>query len=131
MHLSCMGLGIPGVLKHMLDAGHLHGDCLTVTGKTMAENLESLPSLDAGQTIIAPFSDPVKCTGHIAILSGAAAAMAHSSGCIVVMCAGNLAPEQSVGKITGKEGTFFRGPARWLHCMHSCVQARSYCGQVL
>lgn len=86
--------GIPGVLKHMLDAGHLHGDCLTVTGKTMAENLESLPSLDAGQTIIAPFSDPVKCTGHIAILSG------------------NLAPEQSVGKITGKEGTFFRGPAR-------------------
>ena len=76
MHLSCMRLGIPGVLKHMLDAGHLHGDCLTVTGKTMAENLESLPSLDAGQTIIAPFSDPVKCTGHIAILSGAAAAMA-------------------------------------------------------
>jgi len=86
--------GTPAVLKYMLQEGYLHGDCLTVTGKTMAENLAELPGLAEGQDIIRPFSDPVKSTGHIAILEG------------------NLAPEGAVGKITGKEGTRFEGPAR-------------------
>eukprot|EP00658_Telonema_sp_P-2_P042669 TRINITY_DN3065_c0_g1_i6.p1 TRINITY_DN3065_c0_g1~~TRINITY_DN3065_c0_g1_i6.p1 ORF type:complete len:609 (+),score=142.89 TRINITY_DN3065_c0_g1_i6:246-2072(+) len=86
--------GVPGVLKLMLAAGHLHGDTLTVTGKTMAENLEGLPGLSPGQKLINGFDAPIKPTGHIAILSG------------------NLAPEQAVGKITGKEGEYFQGPAR-------------------
>ena len=86
--------GTPAVLKYMLAEGYLHGDCLTVTGKTMAENLASLPPLTPGQTVIGTFDKPVKSTGHIAILQG------------------NLAPEGAVGKITGKEGTRFEGPAR-------------------
>jgi dihydroxy-acid dehydratase len=86
--------GTPGVLKKMLEEGMLHEDCMTVTGKTIAENLEALPSLDENQKIIVPFSKPIKSTGHIAILEG------------------NLAPEFAVGKITGKEGTCFEGPAR-------------------
>ena len=86
--------GTPAVLKYMLEEGYLHGDCLTVTGKTIAENLAELPGLKEGQEIIFPFSKPVKPTGHIAILEG------------------NLAPEGAVGKITGKEGTRFSGPAR-------------------
>jgi len=86
--------GTPAVLKYMLEKGYLHGDCLTVTGKTMAENLEALPGLTPGQGVIGTFEKPVKATGHIAILEG------------------NLAPEGAVGKITGKEGTVFRGPAR-------------------
>jgi len=86
--------GTPAVLKYMLEEGYLHGDCLTVTGKTMAENLAECPGLSPGQEIIKPFSAPVKPTGHIAILEG------------------NLAPEGAVGKITGKEGTRFEGPAR-------------------
>jgi dihydroxy-acid dehydratase len=86
--------GTPGVLKYMLEKGYLHGDCMTVTGKTMAENLAELPGLAAGQKVIGTFEKPVKPTGHIAILEG------------------NLAPEGAVGKITGKEGTRFTGPAR-------------------
>ena len=86
--------GTPAVLKYMLDEGYLHGDCLTVTGKTMAENLADLPGLQAGQQVIGTFDKPVKSTGHIAVLQG------------------NLAPEFAVGKITGKEGTKFVGPAR-------------------
>jgi len=85
--------GTPGVLKYMLEHGHLHGDCMTITGKTMAENLAELPGLEAGQDVIGTFANPVKATGHIAILEG------------------SLAPECAVGKITGKEGTRFQGPA--------------------
>ena len=86
--------GTPAVLKYMLAEGYLHGDCLTVTGKTMAENLAALPGLKEGQDIIRTFDNPVKPTGHIAILEG------------------NLAPDGAVGKITGKEGTRFVGPAK-------------------
>jgi dihydroxy-acid dehydratase len=86
--------GTPAVLKYMLEKGYLDGSCLTVTGKTMAENLAPLPGLAKGQMVIGTFEKPVKATGHIAILEG------------------NLAPEGAVGKITGKEGTSFQGPAR-------------------
>ncbi len=86
--------GVPAVQKLLLKEGFLHGDCLTVTGKTLQENLEELPGLNEGQTIIAPVSDPIKKTGHLSILYG------------------NLAEEGSVAKITGKEGTRFQGTAR-------------------
>ena len=86
--------GVPAVLKYMLQNGMLHGDCMTVTGKTLAENLADVPDLKTGQTVIRPLSDPIKATGHIRILKG------------------NLAPEGSVAKITGKEGLVFTGPAR-------------------
>ncbi|MDT0678377.1 dihydroxy-acid dehydratase [Autumnicola musiva] len=86
--------GIPAVLKYMLKNDMLHGDCLTVTGKTLAENLAELPDLDAGQDVIRPLDNPIKKTGHIRILYG------------------NLAEEGSVAKITGKEGLQFTGKAR-------------------
>ncbi|MDZ4701707.1 MAG: dihydroxy-acid dehydratase [Rhodothermales bacterium] len=86
--------GIPAVMKLLLEAGMLHGDAMTVTGKTIAENLADAPALPAGQPIIRPISNPIKATGHIYILRG------------------NLAPGGSVGKITGKEGLVFTGPAR-------------------
>lgn len=86
--------GVPGVLKMLLKEGLLHGDCMTVTGKTMAENLKSVPNLAKGQKVVHPFSNPLKKTGHIQILYG------------------NLATEGAVAKITGKEGTRFSGPAR-------------------
>jgi len=97
--------GTPAVLKRMLAEGMLHGDCLTVTGRTMAENLEELPELTPGQTIIRPFDNPMKATGHIAILNG------------------NLAPEGAVGKITGKEGTHFSGPAKCFDCEEDMMKA--------
>ncbi len=86
--------GIPAVLKLMLDEGLLHGDCMTVTGKTMAENLSTLAGLQAGQEVIHPVSQPIKASGHLQILYG------------------NLAEEGAVAKITGKEGLRFSGPAR-------------------
>ena len=86
--------GTPAVLKFLMKEGLINGDLLTVTGKTMAENLEKLPGLTKGQTIIKPLSDPIKPSGHIQILKG------------------SLAPEGSVAKITGKEGLMFKGPAR-------------------
>ena len=86
--------GIPAVLKYMLENGMLHGDCLTVTGKTIAENLADVPSLKAGQKVIRPINQPIKETGHIRILKG------------------NLASEGSVAKITGKEGLQFEGTAK-------------------
>ncbi len=85
--------GIPAVMKLLLEAGLLNGQCLTVTGKTVAENLADLPSLTAEQTIIRPIDNPIKPTGHIEILRG------------------NLAPEGAVAKITGKEGEKFTGRA--------------------
>jgi dihydroxy-acid dehydratase len=86
--------GLPAVLKMLLEEGLVNGDCLTVTGKTMRENLEDVPGLAAGQQIIRPVTDPLKEKGHIQILKG------------------NLAPEGAVAKITGKEGLRFSGPAR-------------------
>ncbi len=86
--------GTPAVLKFMLDNGMLHGECLTVTGKTWAENLKDLPGLKQGQQVIKPLSDPIKATGHLRILYG------------------NLAEEGAVAKITGKEGYHFSGPAK-------------------
>jgi len=86
--------GTPGLMKYLWENGLIDGDCLTVTGRTVAENLAAVPGLTANQPIIRPLSDPIKPTGHIQILRG------------------NLAPEGSVAKITGKEGERFSGPAR-------------------
>jgi dihydroxy-acid dehydratase len=86
--------GLPAVQKMLLEAGLLDGECVTVTGKTLKENLKDLPGLKEGQQIVHPLSDPIKPTGHIQILRG------------------NLAPEGGVAKITGKEGLSFSGPAR-------------------
>jgi dihydroxy-acid dehydratase len=85
--------GLPAVIRRLLNAGLMHGDCLTVTGKTLAENLVDLPDLSDGQEIIRPLDNPVKTTGHLQILHG------------------SLAPKGAVAKITGKEGTHFSGPA--------------------
>jgi dihydroxy-acid dehydratase len=87
--------GVPAVMKYCLKQGWLHGDCLTVTGKTIAENLAEVPELDFdAQKIIWPVEKPVKATGHLQILYG------------------NIAEGGSVAKISGKEGTHFEGPAR-------------------
>ncbi len=86
--------GVPAVLKYMLEQGMLHGDCLTVTGKTLAENLENVSHLQAHQDVIHTVTNPIKETGHIRILYG------------------NLASEGAVAKITGKEGLRFEGNAR-------------------
>jgi dihydroxy-acid dehydratase len=85
--------GIPALMKYLLEEGMLHGDCLTVTGQTLAENLRDAPGLAEDQKIISPLDKPVHKNGHIQILRG------------------NLAPEGAVGKITGKEGLSFTGPA--------------------
>jgi len=86
--------GTPAVMKYLLEHGFINGDCLTVTGKTIAENLAALPGLAQDQKIVAALDHPVKKTGHLRILRG------------------NLAPDGAVAKITGKEGETFRGPAR-------------------
>lgn len=87
--------GVPAVMKYLLDKGLLHGDCLTVTGKTIAENLKDTKAIDFGtQDIIYPLEKPLKATGHLQILYG------------------NLAEKGSVAKISGKEGERFEGPAR-------------------
>ncbi len=85
--------GTPAVMKYLLEKGFMTGDCLTVTGKTLAENVADLPGLKEGQSIIRPVENPIKKTGHIRILRG------------------NVASEGSVAKITGKEGLKFSGPA--------------------
>ena len=86
--------GIPAVMKFLLAEGYLHGHCLTVTGKTVAENLAEVKDLQEGQEVIRPVSNAIKETGHLQMLFG------------------NLAPEGSVAKITGKEGETFKGTAR-------------------
>lgn len=87
--------GTPAVMKYLLDEGLLHGDCLTVTGKTVAENLANVKSIiDYNQPIIQKLTEPIKATGHLQILYG------------------NLAEQGSVAKISGKEGERFTGPAR-------------------
>jgi len=90
--------GTPAVMKYLLEKDFIDGDCLTVTGKTIAENLAALPGLKAGQDVFMPLERPIKPTGHIQILKG------------------NLAPGGSVAKITGKEGLRFSGPARVYDC---------------
>ncbi len=87
--------GMPAILKYLWQKGFLHGECLTVTGKTMAENLAEAPDLNFDtQKIIHPIEDPIKATGHLQILYG------------------NLAPDGAVAKITGKEGERFEGTAK-------------------
>ena len=86
--------GIPAVLKYLLKQNLIHGDCLTVTGKTLEENLSNIPDLPPNQDVIRPIDQPIKATGHLQMLFG------------------NLAPEGSVAKITGKEGHRFAGRAK-------------------
>lgn len=96
--------GVPAVMKYLLSKGMLHGDCLTVTGKTIAENVANAPDLDfAQQQIILPVETPVKATGHLQILYG------------------NLAEGGSVAKISGKEGELFEGPARVFDGEHELI----------
>lgn len=102
--LHLMG-GIPAVMKYLLAMGLLNGDCLTVTGKTVAENLADLPDLNEGQQIISPIEKPIKSSGHIQILRG------------------NLAPDGAVAKITGKEGLIFKGPAKVYDCEEDMLSA--------
>lgn len=85
--------GTPAVLKYLLEKGLIDGNCLTVTGKTLAENLASLPGLTPGQDVVHPLEKPIKATGHIRIMRG------------------NFCPDGAVAKITGKEGLVFKGPA--------------------
>ncbi len=99
--------GVPAVMKLMLEAGYLHGDCMTVTGKTVAENLQAVKPLKEGQDIIRPFDNPIKETGHLQILFG------------------NLAEEGAVAKITGKEGELFTGPAHVFESEDACNEAIS------
>ena len=97
--------GTPAVIRYLLEKGAMDGDCLTVTGKTLAENLEGLPGLHEGQKVIRPWEDPIQATGHITILRG------------------SLAPDGAVAKITGKEGLNFSGPAQVFDCEEDMIAA--------
>ena len=97
--------GTPAVMKMLLKAGLLHGDCMTVTGKTLAQNLLQLPDLSQGQPIIHSLENPIKATGHLQILKG------------------NLAPDGAVAKITGKEGLEFTGSARVFDTEEAMIKA--------
>ena len=97
--------GTPAVMKYLLDHGLIDGHCITVTGKSLGDNLESLPGLASGQTIVQPIDKPIKSTGHIQILKG------------------NLAPEGSVAKITGKEGLCFTGRANVFNSEEEMLEA--------
>jgi dihydroxy-acid dehydratase len=100
--------GTPAVMKYLLEHGFLNGDCLTVTGKTVAENLAAVPGLAPGQDLICPLDNPIKATGHIQILKG------------------SLAPGGAVAKITGKEGLRFTGPARVYDSEEEMLKALEY-----
>src|SRR5208282_5355089 len=97
--------GLTPLLKMLLDRGLLHGDCLTVTGQTMAENLRDVKPYPAGQDIIRGFDNPIKPTSHLVVLYG------------------NLAPLGAVAKISGKEGERFSGPARVFDSEEATMQA--------
>jgi dihydroxy-acid dehydratase len=97
--------GIQPLMKRMLEHGLLHGDCMTVTGQTLADNLADVADYPAGQTIVRGFDDPIKADSHLAILYG------------------NVAPEGAVAKITGKEGLHFEGTARVFHSEEEALQA--------
>jgi dihydroxy-acid dehydratase len=92
-------------MKYLLENNLINGDCLTVTGKTHAENLADLPGLSDGQEVISPLNKPIKETGHIRILKG------------------NLAPGGAVAKITGKEGNYFSGPAKVYNSEEAMLKA--------
>jgi dihydroxy-acid dehydratase len=96
--------GIQPLMKTLLDAGLLHGDCMTVTGASLADNLRGVPAYPDGQTIVRPMTDPVKKDSHLVVLYG------------------NLAPEGAVAKITGKEGLRFKGRARVFNSEEACLQ---------
>jgi dihydroxy-acid dehydratase len=96
--------GIPAVMRYLLEKKLLHGDCLTVTGKTILENLAEVPGLSAGQDVIVPTETPIKSSGHLRVMYG------------------NLAPEGSVAKITGKEGETFSGPAIVFENEFECIK---------
>lgn len=98
--------GTPAVLKYLLAEGLLDGSCMTVTGKTLAENVANVPDLEQGQDVIMPLSKPIKASGHLQILYG------------------NLAPEGSVAKITGKEGLSFEGSALCFDCEEDMLKVR-------
>lgn len=97
--------GVPGVMKYLLKVGLLHGDCMTVTGKTIAENLAELPDLQEGQDLLHTIDNPIKKTSHIRILYG------------------NLASEGAVAKITGKEGERFEGTAKCFDSEQEAINA--------
>jgi len=109
--------GIPAVMKYLLEKGYLNGDCLTVTGKTVGENLFDLPPLKEGQQIVHPIEAPLKRDGHLQVLTG------------------TLAPLGSVAKITGKEGERFAGPARVFNSeeemVHALEQKKIFKGDVI
>jgi dihydroxy-acid dehydratase len=97
--------GIRPLMRGLLERGLLHGDCLTVTGKTVAENLADAPAYPDGQEVVRSFDDPIKADSHLVILYG------------------NLAPEGAVAKITGKEGLRFEGRARVFHSEELALRA--------
>jgi dihydroxy-acid dehydratase len=97
--------GIQPLMRRLLDRGLLHGDCMTVTGKTLAENLADVRDYPEGQEIVRDFADPIKSEGHLVILYG------------------NLATDGAVAKITGKEGLRFEGSARVYHSEELALQA--------
>ncbi|MCB1843812.1 MAG: dihydroxy-acid dehydratase, partial [Halioglobus sp.] len=97
--------GIQPLMKRLLDKGLLHGNCLTVTGKTVAENLQNVADYPDGQDIVRNFDNPVKADSHLVILYG------------------NLAPEGAVAKISGKEGLRFEGRARVFHSEEQALQS--------
>ena len=109
--------GVPAVMKYLLEMGMLHGDCLTVTGKTIKENAESITGLKEGQEVILPINNPVKTSGHLRVLYG------------------NIAPEGSVAKITGKEGELFEGSAivfeNEFECIAGIREGKVKAGQVV
>lgn len=97
--------GMPALMRELLEAGYLHPDCLTVTGKTLGENLCDVPRLDKTANILVPFDQPIKASGHLRILYG------------------NIARDGSVAKITGKEGERFEGPAKVYDDEASAIKA--------
>ncbi len=97
--------GVPALMKYLLEKGYLDGDCMTVTGRTLAENLAEAPDLAPDQKVVMPIERPLKATGHLAILYG------------------NLAPRGAVAKITGKEGDRFQGPARCFDSEEQMLEA--------
>jgi dihydroxy-acid dehydratase len=97
--------GIQPLMKRLLQRGLLHGDCLTVTGRTLAENLADVPDYPDGQDIVLPFESPIKADSHLVVLYG------------------NLAPAGAVAKISGKEGLRFTGPARIFHSEETALHA--------
>jgi dihydroxy-acid dehydratase len=109
--------GVPAVMKYLLEKGLLHGDCLTVTGKTIKENLVKVVALPLEQDVILPIENPLKTTGHLRILFG------------------NLAPEGSVAKITGNEGELFTGSAivfeNEFECIKGIREGKVKAGQVI